>query len=406
MDKIALIALREIRQRTASRGFRVATAITMLAALAYVILPHALASRSTLKVVATATAPTALERGAIDNAADALGLRVELRNYSGLAAAKAAVLSGAAIVAYDPGKGFFVKRVAAQDQATLFAQRAAQQLGTARSLEAAGLSTGQLELITHPNAPPVLGLTPTGKASSQNTKAAAIAAVLMYILLSQYGAWVMLGVVEEKSSRVVEVLLSTVTPRQLLAGKIAGIGAVALIHAAALVVAMTGGLLAIGSSPAASLSGGLLWFAPLWFVLGYAFYCTLFAAVGSMVSRTEDAQAASFPVALPMLAGYIVALFGLGGTFPDSLLKGLALVPGLSPFLVPAMYAIGRVSTTEAALSALLSLAATYFLALAAARIYRASILRIGSRVSWREAASGALRNRRAPAPSAARGGT
>ena len=402
MDRIGLIALREIRQRTASRGFRLATAITMLAALAYVILPHALASRSTVKVVAIAKAPTDLERGAIANAAETLGLRVEFRNYAGLAAAKAAVLSGAAIVAYDPAKGFFVKRVAAQDQATLFAQRAAQQLGTARSLEAAGLSASQLELVTHPKAPPVVGLTPTGKASSQNTKAAAIAAVLMYILLSQYGAWVMLGVVEEKSSRVIEVLLSTVTPRQLLVGKITGIGVVALIHAAALVVAMTGGLLAIGSSPSASLSGGLLWLAPLWFILGYAFYCTLFAAVGSMVSRTEDAQAASFPVTLPMLAGYIVALFGLGGTFPDTLLKGLALVPGLSPFLIPSMYAIGRVSATEAAISALLSLAATYFLALAAARIYRASILRIGSRVSWREAASGVLRSRRVPAESEA----
>ncbi|MDA8385940.1 MAG: ABC transporter permease [Actinomycetota bacterium] len=405
MDKIGLIALREIRQRTASRGFRLATAITMIAALAYVILPHALASRSTPKVVATATAPTELERAAMVNAAEALGLRIQLRNYAGPAAAKAAVLSGAAIVAYDPTQGFFVKQVAAQDQATLFAERAAQQLGADRSLAAAGLSAGQLELITHPKAPPVVGLTPTGKASSRNTKAAAIAAVLMYILLSQYGAWVMLGVVEEKSSRVVEVLLSTVTPRQLLAGKITGIGAVALIHAAALVVAMTAGLLVIGSSPSAILSGGLLWLAPLWFVLGYAFYCTLFAAVGSMVSRTEDAQAASFPVALPMLAGYVVALFGLGGTFPVTLLKGLALVPGLSPFLVPAMYAIGRISATEAALSAVLSLGATYFLALAAARIYRASILRIGSRVSWKEAASGALRNRRALKESRAQSG-
>ncbi len=404
MDRIALIAVRELRQRTASRGFRIATAITMLAALAYVVLPHVLASRNTVKTVAMTSPVTALERTTLSSAAQALGMRIDFRTYQTLAAAKAAVTSGAAIAAYDQSQGFFVKRIAAQDQATLFAQRAAQELASALALQAAGLTSSQLQLITHPNAPPVAGLTPTGKASSANTKAAAIAAVLMYILLSQYGAWVMLGVIEEKSSRVVEVLLSTVTPRELLVGKIAGIGAVAVIHAAALVAAMTAGLYAIGSSPAANLSGGVLWLAPLWFILGYAFYCTLFAAVGSTVSRTEDAQAASFPVTLPMLAGYIVALFGLGGSFPDPLLKGLALVPGLSPFLVPAMYAIGKVSVLEAALSGLISLAATYFLALVAARIYRASILRIGSRVTWKEASSGALRRGPGPERRAAQG--
>ncbi|MDA8102121.1 MAG: ABC transporter permease [Nitrospiraceae bacterium] len=397
MDRIVLIALREIRQRTASRGFRIATAVTMVAAIAYVVLPHVLASRNSVKTVATTSPVTAVERHTLTSAATAVGLRIDFRTYPTLEAAKAAVTSGAAIAAYDQSQGFFVKRIAAQDQATLFAQSAAQELGSALALQAAGLNSSQLQLITHPNAPPVVGLTPTGKASSSNTKAAAIAAVLMYILLSQYGAWVMLGIIEEKSSRVIEVLLSAVTPRELLVGKIAGIGAVAVIHATALVAAMTAGLYVIGSSPSANLSGGVLWLAPLWFILGYAFYCTLFAAVGSTVSRTEDAQAASFPVALPMLAGYIIALFGLGGSFPDPLLKALALVPGLSPFLVPAMYAVGKVSGAEAMASALISVAATYSLALVAARIYRASILRIGSRVSWQEAVSGALRRGRAP---------
>ena len=131
--------------------------------------------------------------------------------------------------------------------------------------------------------------------------AAIVMNILLFLLLQTYGSWVLGGVTREKSSRVVEVLLSSVRPRQLLFGKILGIGVVALVHM--LVLATCALVTAQHHRPRRGrrVPVGDVVVAGVWFILGYLLYCCAFAAAGSLCSRQEDAQGAATPIMLPLL---------------------------------------------------------------------------------------------------------
>ena len=140
-------------------------------------------------------------------------------------------------------------------------------------------------------------------------------AVLLFISISTFGGYVLMGVVEEKSTGVVEILLSHVKPHQLLTGKVLGIGAVAMIQFAAAVAAGLVSLRISGASVPSDVWVGL----PatiLWFVGGFLLYSTLFALAGSFVSRQEDAQGAAAPVSMVFIAAYLT-VFAFGGV-PDA----------------------------------------------------------------------------------------
>ena len=122
-----------------------------------------------------------------------------------------------------------------------------------------------------------------------------VASLLLYMQLIIFGLAVASGVVEEKSSRVIEVLMAAVPPRALLAGKVLGIGALGLLQLAltafvGLAVASASGALELRSADA-----GILAVVLLWFVLGYVFYSTIYAISGVIVSRQEDLQSSSTP---------------------------------------------------------------------------------------------------------------
>ncbi len=380
---ISLVAGREIRQRTSSRGFRIATAITMVAAIGYVAIPHILATKQSNKVVGLVKPYAASIPYLFKDAAKADGIQVTLRTYHSVIAAKAAINGGSAFVAYDAKSGLIVKKLASGDSATQFAERAAAEIAKAAAISKAKLTPAQLSMLRNPKLPAIVGLNHGPSPLPAEQKAAIFESILMYVLLGQYGAWVMLGVVEEKSTQVIEVLLAAVEPTELLVGKIVGIGTVAVIHAGLVIVSLIAGLFVIGSGPTNVISGSLLITAPIWFVVGYAFYCTLFGAVGSTVSRTEDAQAASFPVAVPMLVGYISVVFTLAGNLPSSMAAVLSFIPGISPFLSPVLYSLHEISLAKMAISLAVSVLATVFLGRVAVRVYTASILRIGARVKF-----------------------
>src|SRR5690606_33383145 len=137
---------------------------------------------------------------------------------------------------------------------------------------------------------------------------AMIAMVLLFMAIAMYGSFVLTGVVEEKSSRVVEVLLARIRPRHLLAGKILGIGALGL---AQVTVLATVGAVALrvsgwGELDVPTVSPGLLGWLVVWFVLGYTFYSTAYGALGALASRTEDAQSGTGPVTFTLLAAYFL----------------------------------------------------------------------------------------------------
>jgi len=212
-----------------------------------------------------------------------------------------------------------------------------------------------------------------------------IGAALLFGLIAFYGQWILVGVAEEKSSRVVEVLLASVRPKELLVGKVAGIGAIALTQAS--VVGVTA-VMAAWASDGDVLRGRslplVLAYAP-WFLLGLTFYAFLYAAVGSMASRTEEARTMALPVQIPLLAAYIAASTALSSSGDSVLLKVMSYFPPTAPLTMPLRVAFGTASRAEAALSMGVMMTAIMLVALLASKIYERSILRTSKRLRYSE---------------------
>ena len=177
-------------------------------------------------------------------------------------------------------------------------------------------------------------------------------------MLQTYGGWVVSGVTREKASRVVEVLLSTLTARQLMFGKIIGIGALALLHAATLVATAIVSAAIVGIDVPDGFRAADVLVGAAWFLLGYALYCSAFAAAGSLCSRAEDAQGAVLPIMLPLVAGYIIAFSAAGGTSP--LLWVLAFFPPTAVQCMPVLYATGEAPVWAMLLSMAITAVSAY----------------------------------------------
>lgn len=219
--------------------------------------------------------------------------------------------------------------------------------------------------------------------------------ILTFMGILTYGNWVAQSVAEEKSNRVMELLITAATPQQLLIGKVIGTCAAGLTQYLVVVVAAAIGY--FGSGPIAA-AVGVTGQAPIslpdldpsmivsfgaFFLLGFLLYATLYAAAGSMVSRVEDAQQAAGPLIFLAIAGYFAAFTGLNE--PDAQwVTVLSVIPFFSPYLMPARMLLTSPSAGEVAL-ALVLLVLTVAVALAiAARIYSAGVLLYGQRVGLR----------------------
>jgi ABC-2 type transport system permease protein len=216
--------------------------------------------------------------------------------------------------------------------------------------------------------------------------------VLIFITLVIYGMWVAAGVVAEKSSRVMELLISAASARQLVVGKVLGIGAAgatqyAFILACALLALvieerLSVALLGPGGSVAPSLvalSPGLLLAFAGFYVLGFALYALIYAAAGSLVSRPEDLQIIALPLSLIAIAGYFQAVLALsGGT--AGFIRFSSYVPFWSPFVMLTRLSIGRVEPWEVALSFGLLIVTIGIVGVLAVRIYAAGVLLYGQR--------------------------
>ncbi|MGW1679813.1 ABC transporter permease [Saccharopolyspora sp. NPDC002376] len=213
------------------------------------------------------------------------------------------------------------------------------------------------------------------------------AGIVLYMFLIMGGQMIAQGVVEEKSSRVVELLLSTIKPSQLLAGKVLGIGLANLIQlvviaGAALIATGVGGVLTL---PSAALTSTLAW-ALVWFLLGFFTYATLLASAASLVSRHEELQNVISPVIMLLVVPFIVGVSVLPGSPDNTMAAVLSLIPGFSPTLMPMRIALGVAAPWEIAVSLVLSVLAFTLLLRLGGRVYSNAVLRTGSRVKLRDA--------------------
>jgi len=216
--------------------------------------------------------------------------------------------------------------------------------------------------------------------------------VLLFITVVIYGMWVATGVASEKSSRVMELMISAASPRQMLTGKVVGIGAAGLSQYVAIAVptliliafqdriaeAILGPGWAEGA-PLVGLSPGLLAGYGVFFLLGFVLFALIYAAMGSFVSRPDDLQTLSLPLSLLAMAGYLTAIVALGGG-GGSWVTAASFIPPFSPFVMLARVMVSAVPPWQVLLSIGLLAASIAIVAVIAARMYAAGVLLYGQR--------------------------
>lgn len=220
-----------------------------------------------------------------------------------------------------------------------------------------------------------------------------IITVLLFVMITLYGQMVAMRVTAEKSSRTVEVLATSVSPAELLCGKVAGVGAAALAQMAAFITLLsaTVGFAAKRSPELAGLIGQLeisagdIFLLIAYFLLGFALIAFLYGGLGAMVSRQEDLSGlASLPMLL-LMGGYLAAIAGTSIGKPNLLLTVASFVPFWSPVVMFSRMSIEHVSAAEICISLLILLAATALAARLAARLYRRGMLRYGKAPKLKE---------------------
>lgn len=213
-----------------------------------------------------------------------------------------------------------------------------------------------------------------------------IISIIMFMMLMTPVQYIAMGVVEEKSSRIVEILLTSLKPWQLLGGKVIGLGVISLVNLVAMVAVGLGVSAATGmlaDLPPGTASAALSTIG--WWLIAFALFGTLAGGVGSLVSRQEEAGSVLTPLIMSLSLSYVGAIFLLNAP-TSTFAQVLSIVPPFSAIAMPTRMAIAEVPAWEIALAiALLALAAAGALALGS-QLYKRSVLYTGSRLKLSEA--------------------
>jgi len=238
----------------------------------------------------------------------------------------------------------------------------------------------------------------SGESGESSFILAYVMSFLLYMALLLYGTQVMGSVVEEKTNRIMEVLVSSLTPFELMLGKVIGVGSVALLQlgiwtgSAKLLTsqrAAIAGLLGASPSDAMSMpipaiSGDLLAVYLTFFVLGFFLYSAAYAAVAATVSTQQEAQQAAMPVTLCIVAG-LMLMFGLLDEPNGTLARTMSLIPLFAPFVTPVRYSLSPLPLSEVLASGGITALGVLAVSWVAGRIYRVGILMYGKRASVME---------------------
>jgi ABC-2 type transport system permease protein len=299
------------------------------------------------------------------------------------AAAERAVREGDVDVAIVDGR--LVVKESRSGAAVGIAQRAIAAHAAMARLQAAGLTQQEALNALAPAPQAIDVLDPGARDRERDEGMLWIGVLILFAALVVYGQAVASSVAEEKSSRVIELLLTSLAPRRLLGGKVLGVGTLgvaqlAAVCAAGLISAQIAG--GEGLPPSAPETVALV---VGWFVLGFAFYSVAYAALGALVSRQEDLEATTAPVNVLLIGAYIGALEAI--QTPDGTWAQIAaFLPPLSPMIVPTRVVLGDMGTMGLLAAIAIELLATFLLIRIAAGIYERSLLRVGAPISLRSA--------------------
>ena len=383
-----LVAQREILERVRGRFFKVGTLLILLGVAAAIVIPKIYSSgtNATQRVGVVGGVTPGITQ-VVKYSGERTNTPVRVVPEQNISDAEAALRSGQLDLAIVDGDRILVNEPPSdnsQSSGPTLLQVLAPELGVLHAYEAAGLSPDQIEQVAHAKAVPVQSLQGASKSGViQGTSV--IGVVLIFLMLTQYNTWILIGVMQEKASRVVEVLLATVRPLELLGGKVLGIGLVALGQAALIVAEAFILSKAVGSDLLHGTGPVLLLSDLLWLVLGYAFYSWVYAAAGSTAERQDQVQTLALPLSLPIVIAYVYSITVASSGNPSLLFKILAYLPPTAPFAMPVLVGLDLVAWWQFLASVVLSLAGTAVVAWFAAGIYRRAVLRSGQRVRLRD---------------------
>ncbi|HRE01528.1 MAG TPA: ABC transporter permease [Ilumatobacteraceae bacterium] len=378
---------REIRQRLTSRSFAVTTVLLCVGIIGAGVLHRALSgddSPEKYDVAVIGTAPDGFPYG-LGVAAHAVGIEVTVDPIDDRAVAERSIRDGDVDVAIDAHRAEILAKDTVPDELAVAVDVAWRSARSHAAAVEAGLDANQITAIVSPAPLTAVALEPDADADDGVGMVVGFAmAILLFISINAFGGAVLTGVVEEKTTGVVEVLLAHLRAHQLLTGKVLGIGAVALVQLTAAVGAGLVALRIAGTAvPAAvwvSLPATLLWF-----VFGFVLYSTLFALAGSCVSRQEDAQGAAAPISIVFTAAYLT-VFVLGAVPASTATRIVSVLPPFAPLLMPLRIAVGAASVVEIVVAAVALIGATVGMLRLAGAVYGATLLHRGSRLSWKQA--------------------
>ncbi len=351
---VRLVAVREIIARLRSRAFLISTAIMLVAVLAGIVIGGITSHhQSATRVAAVGTAAQRLHHSD--------GLQVD--NVGSRAAAVRLVRSGsvAAAIVADTGNPTGI-RIIADDAVP-------EALVTTLSVQ-----------------PPVDLLHPPTIPAGVRYLAALGFGLVFLMSAATFGGTIAQSVVEEKQTRVVEILLSSIPARLLLTGKIVGnsllaFGQIVLLGACAVI-----GLAATGDTHLLGMLGApMAWFV-IFFVLGFVLLASMFAAAASLVSRQEDVQATVMPVSMLVMVPYFLVVFF---NTNEVVVTIMSYVPFSAAVGMPLRLFMSTAAWWEPLLSLLILLVTTVVVIMMASRVYRNALLRTGARVSLRDAFGG-----------------
>ncbi len=380
-EAIALVARREVVTRGRDRTFLISTLITLAIIAAIVLLPSLFGGgddkatvAATPQALATAKAAKAVQ-GQFD-------VRIVPVRVGSDAAARTRVDDAEADLALVQGGRRIVASGGAPSGAVDALQAASRSRRALTALRASGADAATVQRVL---APRPLAVTQLDRDSDTRRAFAIIALFVLYGQILAYGVMVANGVVEEKASRIVEILLATIRPRELLAGKVLGIGLLALGQL--LLTGVVGlGLAALsGQVDVGARELSVLPIVLAWFVLGFALYACAYAMGGALVSRQEDVNSATTPLTMAILVSLVLGLQA-GQHADGSLAQVLSILPVSSPLVMPVRMVAGDVPVAEVALAVLLILAAIVVVVRLAGRMYGSAVLQTGGKLSLRTA--------------------
>jgi ABC-2 type transport system permease protein len=387
-----LVAMRELRERGRSKAFIISSVVTLVLVAAALVVPQLLggeAATHQIGIVGEDNEPIveAAQDLAIAEAEE--GDEPELYEtvrYTRLDEAERALSAGEVDLVLIDGATVLQERTGFSGNGLVdTVQRAAGSVRLQRLVEENGQAAADVIEILSSSPLEVVSLDGEDPEGDIRPVIAYAGLLLMYIAILSYGSWTLTGVTEEKNNRVVEVLLATLRPWQLLGGKVLGIGLLGVgqfvltIGFAFILVNMTDAL----DIPRLPIDG--LLFLILWFILGFSVYSVSYAAAGSLASRPEDAQSAAFPMTMLAVAGFFVSINALDD--PTSMLARVtSFVPFTAPFVVPIRQSLDGIGAVEHVATAIVAIFSIVLLVRLSARIYAGGLLRFGRRVKLKEA--------------------